>query len=240
MKREPAPANWRAADGGPSTNSNNQPVADPTENVKALTAAGLLSESLLRSQEAAHIRELMALDRAHSKELRIAEADRINAIRAVDVGNVTRAAEVSSAQAAALATSVIQSAEALRVQVEATRITTQDQLETALGPIRTQVESLRVTQFQQQGEKSAQVEGTGDDRFLRVYRQSQDQFVATMQQARSEAAARDAQFLAVLTQSRSATSTARTGWIIGAVIAGASTLVLLLSLVVTLFAVHVL
>jgi uncharacterized protein YhfF len=244
-EREPQPR--VSSDGGPATNSQNQPVQDPTLNVKELNAAGIATEAALREMSTAHLTSFIEIESRHTKELREAESGRLDAIRAVDQANVARAQEVSSAQAAALATSVIQSAEALRVQVEATRITTQDQLETALGPIRTQVESLRQTQFQQQGEKAAVTEGTGDDRFLKVYQQSQDQFVATMRQAREEAAAADAraradaaqrqeQFIAVLTQSKAATHTTRTGWIIGSIIAGATSLILLMSLIITLFA----
>src|ERR1700693_2288667 len=129
-------ANTKKANGSrnydePATDRFNSPVADPTINVKELNAAGIKAERDLREMAERYQEKIADLRAAHYKELRIAEAERINAIRAVDVQNVTRAAEVSSAQASALATAVQASAEALRVQVEATRITTADQLETA-------------------------------------------------------------------------------------------------------------
>ena len=157
---------------------------DPTLNVKALNAAsilalektvssGLKNSDRMSEMRAANVKELLIMSMAHNKELRLAETARIDAIRLVDTGNVTRAAEVSAAQATALATSQIQSAEALRVQVEATRITTQDALTTALQPIQAAIESLRQTQFQQQGEKSAKIEGDAGDRWQQGFEQAQ-------------------------------------------------------------------
>jgi uncharacterized protein YhfF len=242
-------------------NETGRPIVtdpDPTANVTALVLAEKERNNDLRQLEGAyrdrldfaererataerlHVRELMELQARHSWDMRDAESKRIDAIRLVDTGNVTRAAEVSSAQAAALATSVIQSAEALRVQVEATRITTQDQLETALGPIRTQVESLRVTQFQQQGEKSAQAEGTGDDRFARVYQQSQEQFVAALKQQQNYQAQQQEQFVETIKLNRTSTSNSSAGIRIAAIVGAASTLILLLSFMITLFAAHIL
>ena len=161
---------------GPSTDRFNNPVIDPTANVIALVEAGLKRQDDLRVMETGHVKELVLTEASHLKEivglraeydaeLRKAESGRIDAIRAVDQANVARAQEVSAQQATALATAVAQSAEALRVQVEATRITTADQLETALGPIRITLESLRQTQFQQQGEKSATLESRGEVRY---------------------------------------------------------------------------
>jgi hypothetical protein len=150
---------------GPATDRYNAPVVDPTANVIALVAANDRRQDDLREITAKHLKEIVSLRAAYDAELRGAESNRIDAIRLVDTGNVTRAAEVSAAQATALATSQIQSAEALRVQVEATRITTQDALTTALQPIQAAIESLRQTQFQQQGEKAAGVESRGDVRY---------------------------------------------------------------------------
>src|ERR1035437_291442 len=143
-----------------------QRPVDPTENVKELVRQGLKSERDLRLQ-ANHYQELMDhLRMEHIKELRLAESQRIDAIRTVDVGNVTRAGEVAAAAAAALATQLEQSAVALRNQVEQTRITTADALLSALQPIQTDVAELRKVQFQQQGEKTQNVENTTSKRDL--------------------------------------------------------------------------
>jgi hypothetical protein len=86
--------------------------------------------------------------------LREAEAKRIDAIRAVDVGAVNRAAEVSAAQAATLATQVTVSAETLRNQVAAAASAQTIALNAALDPIQKAIDDLRRTQFQQAGEQA--------------------------------------------------------------------------------------
>jgi len=89
----------------------------------------------------------MALRSMYEEKLRIAESDRIDAIRAVDVG-----------AAAILANQVSASAEALRAQVEATRVTTAQSLAAALEPIQKDIADLRRVQYEQQGQKSAGIE----------------------------------------------------------------------------------
>jgi hypothetical protein len=107
---------------------------------------------------------MMNLRAEYDDKLRKAESERIDAIRAVDQGNVTRASEVAAAQATALATQLQVSAEALRAQVEATRITTADTLAAALQPIQNDVGVLREVQFRQQGEKAGTIESTDNRR----------------------------------------------------------------------------
>jgi hypothetical protein len=241
---------------------------DPTLNVKELNAASIAAlskemrhglkavdeKSEMRADiaglNAKHNKELLDRESAHNKELRLAETARIDAIRLVDTGNVTRAAEVSSAQASALAASVIQAAEALRISTESNRVTTATALETALAPVRTTLESLRQTQFQQQGEKSARTEGTGEDRFAQVYAQSQQQFLETMRQSRDDAVLREEraakaaaiqqeQFLETIKLTRATTSNSNAGVRIAAWVGGASTLIALFTLIV-LIAAHIL
>lgn len=162
---------------GPATDRFNAPVTDPTENVIALVEAGMRRQDDLRKAEAKHMREIthlqstqrktalggiraeMSLRAAYDEKLRLAETARIDAIRTVDVGNVSRAAEVAAAQAATLATQLVTSAEQLRTQVEATRISTETRLIAALEPIQRDVTELRQVQFQQQGERAATTEG---------------------------------------------------------------------------------
>jgi len=106
------------------------PLEDPTANVIAileaatkrtddLREAAVKRQDDMRSSDYAHITDLMNLTAAYEEKLRLAEAHRIDAIRAVDVGNVQRAAEVQQNQAAILATTVTASAEAMRTQVAA-------------------------------------------------------------------------------------------------------------------------
>lgn len=161
---------------GPAVDRTGQPVIDPTQNVLDLVRAAIERQDDLRTAESQHMRELSAVranyenqlrlqDRADSslraayeEKLREKETARIDAIRAVDVGAVTRAAEVSATQAATLATQQQASADALRGQVEQARIATADALAQALAPITKSIEDLRAAQYQQQGEKSSKVE----------------------------------------------------------------------------------
>jgi hypothetical protein len=172
---------------GPGVDRYGAPVVDPTKNVLDLVRAAIERQDNLREAESRHIRELASIRAEHDQQLRVAdqerdrelrasdhdrmamraayedklrvqESARIDAIRAVDVGAVTRAAEVSATQAATLATQQQASADALRGQVEQARIATADALAQALAPITKSIEDLRAAQYQQQGEKSSKVE----------------------------------------------------------------------------------
>lgn len=119
---------------------------DPTQNVRELVAVALRNLAELRvadnalntnaritlaaslEDEKRHIREVIDLQMTHARELAVAEAKRIDAIRAVDVGAVATAAERASQQATVLANQVATSAETLRALVA----TTANQVATAL------------------------------------------------------------------------------------------------------------
>jgi hypothetical protein len=131
------------------------PVIDPTRNVLDLVAASVLRLDDLRTADSRHLKEITEVRFAYESQLRQKESERIDAIRAVDVGAVNRAAEVSAQQATALASQVATSAEALRVQVEATRAQTAASLAAALEPIQKDIQELRKTQYEQQGQKQA-------------------------------------------------------------------------------------
>jgi hypothetical protein len=164
------------------TDRNGTPPFDPSKNVLDLVGAAIERQDDLRAAESRHIRELASVraeydnmlrnyDRAeavtraaYEEKLRTQETARIDAIRAVDVGAVSRAAEVSAAQASTLATQQQASADALRNQVEQARIATADALAQALAPITKSIEDLRAAQYQQQGEKSSKVETSSDSR----------------------------------------------------------------------------
>jgi hypothetical protein len=127
---------------GPGVDSEGRPVIDPTENVIAILAAAVQRQDDLRTAEARHQRELASLREGFAEKLRVAEKDRIDAIRAVDQGNVVRAAEVQSALAGTLATQVTTTADAFRTALTA-----------ALEPIQRDIADLRKTQYEQAGQK---------------------------------------------------------------------------------------
>lgn len=126
--------------------SSGGPTVDPTANVIALSAAstvrqddlreaqdrlvharlaGLEQITLLRADhvkeiaaaESLRVNEQLSLRAAYEERLALAEAKRIDAIRAVDVNAVSVASQRAGDQATALATQVAQSAEVLRNQV---------------------------------------------------------------------------------------------------------------------------
>lgn len=128
-------------------------VVDPTENVIALVHAAMKRQDDMRDLVAAHSAEVATLRADYDQRLREAETARINAIRAVDVGAVNRAAEVSATQALALAAQVAASAETLRTQVAAAAAASAVALSNALEPIQKDIRDLRDSQSRGQGGK---------------------------------------------------------------------------------------
>jgi hypothetical protein len=153
---------------GAAVDSQGRPTRDPTENVRALTEAAVQRLDDLASLRAEYDKRLVdqrnrfnaSIDkqrvryerelRESDKELRKAESDRIDAIRAVDVGAVQRAAEVSAAQA-----------EALRNTVAAAAAAAATALGAALDPIQKDIADLRRAQYEAQGQKAQVVEARG-------------------------------------------------------------------------------
>lgn len=129
------------------------PVVDPTKNVLDLVAAAISRQDDLRALTDRGLRELIEMNKTHASELRSAEAKRIDAIRAVDVGAVNRAAEVSAQQATTLAAQVAQSAETLRTQVAAAATAATVALAAALEPIQKDIADLRRAQYEAQGKQ---------------------------------------------------------------------------------------
>jgi hypothetical protein len=120
------------------------PVIDPTQNVTDLVKAGQRRADDLREADRVladtrnqHVKELIAIQgsiaelratfnekieavrAAHAKEMRVAEKDRIDAIRTVDVAAAAASATKYGEQAGVLATQLVATAEALRNQVAA-------------------------------------------------------------------------------------------------------------------------
>jgi hypothetical protein len=172
---------------GPGVDAYGQPVIDPTQNVLDLVQAAITRQDDLREMQASYTTRIGEMREVHARDvselrasydsqlreqarrseerldykdqqLRAAETARIDAIRAVDVGAVNRAAEVSATQAATLATQVATSAEALRGQVEAARQQTATALAAALEPIQKDIQDLRRAQYEAQGVKAQTVE----------------------------------------------------------------------------------
>jgi hypothetical protein len=130
------------------------PVIDPTQNVLDLVDAAVQRQDDLRLAESRHVREIARLRAEYTAELRRAETARIDAIRAVDVGAVNRAAEIAAQQATTLANQVATSAETLRNQVSAAAAAANAALSAALEPIQKDIADLRRAQYEAQGVKS--------------------------------------------------------------------------------------
>jgi uncharacterized protein YeaO (DUF488 family) len=108
-----------------------------------LVAAAIRRQDDLREMEAQHARDVANLRHQYEKELREAESQRLDAIRAVDQSAVQRTADVQAQQAAALATQVVATADAFRVTLTA-----------ALEPIQKDIADLRKTQYEQAGQRA--------------------------------------------------------------------------------------
>lgn len=139
---------------GPGVDATGQAVVDPTKNVlDTLNAAVKRLDDLreadlyYREAESRHHQEISRLRHDYETELRKAEANRIDAIRAVDQGTVQRAAEVQAQQATTLATQVAATAEAFSTR-----------LQTSLNPILESIAKLQQAQYETQGGRAQVVE----------------------------------------------------------------------------------
>jgi hypothetical protein len=147
-----------ATSGGSVYSTRRRTDTDPTQNVLDLVHAAVTRLDDLRTLESAHIREVAEIRFTHAREMRQAEALRLDAIRAVDVGAVNRAAEVATTQAATLAAQVATSAETLRTQVAAAASAATIALAAALEPVQKDIADLRRAQYEAQGQKTQVVE----------------------------------------------------------------------------------
>jgi hypothetical protein len=134
---------------GQAVDAHGGPVVDPTKNVDALVESAVKRLDDLRGVTVASLRREMEMRadyedklRQSDEKLRLAESARIDAIRAVDVGAVNRAAEVQATQAGALASQVLATADAFRVSLAA-----------ALEPIQKDIRDLRDAQSRTVGGK---------------------------------------------------------------------------------------
>lgn len=126
-------------------------ITDPTENVKTMLKEAVQRLDDLRNAEINRVNEQMDLRAEYSVQLGVAEAKRIDAIRAVDVNAVSVANERATAQAAVLANQVAASAETLRALVAATAATTAQQLTQLTTQLTDRLTSLEKAQYESKG-----------------------------------------------------------------------------------------
>jgi hypothetical protein len=105
----------------------------------------------LREAETRRVNELICLRDKFQDKLDVAEAKRIDAIRAVDVNAVTVANEKATAQAAVLANQVTASADTLRKLVESTAIAAAEQLKQLTQQLTDRLTSLEQSQYKGEG-----------------------------------------------------------------------------------------
>lgn len=150
---EPAPGSSGAA-----VDSEGRAAQDPTKNVLDLVEAGMRRQDDLRVKGEEHQKEMARLRETHAREIRKAETDRLDAIRAVDVAAAASQISVAETRAATLAKTVTDSAEALRVQVSTTAAAFDAKLLLALEPITKRLEDLSRVQYEQAGQKTQVIE----------------------------------------------------------------------------------
>jgi hypothetical protein len=138
-------------------------VIDPTENVKELVAASILRLDDLRIQSEKYIEKIVELQAKHETELREKEAERIDAIRTVDVAANQQATKDAEIRASALAKQVTDSAEAMRSQVAAAAAAAATSLAAALVSIQESLAELTRRMYEQQGQKQQVVESRASD-----------------------------------------------------------------------------
>ena len=131
--------------------SHNNKVVDPTDNVLYVLKHEVGRMNDLNAAESRRVDEQMALRADYEEKLKLAEAKRIDAIRAVDVAAVAVANDKASAQAMVLANQVAISAEALRSSIQATALTVANQLEQLSTQLTGRIALLEKSQYEKQG-----------------------------------------------------------------------------------------
>jgi hypothetical protein len=160
---------------GPGVDAVGRSVIDPTVNVRDLVASAVSRLDDLREAEnkatrrithaeTKHIRDTANLRAEHYRELRVAEAGRIDAIlvNVADTAKLTSAA--AEIRATTLANQVTTSADTLRNQVADAAQASNDTLDRRFDPIQKSIEEIRRFQFETQGGKLGIVETRGESR----------------------------------------------------------------------------
>jgi anti-sigma factor ChrR (cupin superfamily) len=131
---------------------------DPTKNVLDLVNAAIARVDDLRESETRHQTEVARLLTDRVESMMAAESHRIDAIRAVDVDAVQKAATAAAAQANVLAATQQATAEALRTQVADTATLAETRLAAALSPMVRDVAELQKRAWETAGGKTQIVE----------------------------------------------------------------------------------
>lgn len=148
---------------GKGVDAEGGPVVDPTQNVLDLVEAANLRQDDLRRVEFASLRRELAIRAEYDEKLRLAETQRIDAIRSVDVDAVRRANEVAELRAATLQGQVAAAAEAMRTTAASIQQSNVEGLAAAIKPLTDAVALIQQQQNIQAGQK-VQVAETRDTR----------------------------------------------------------------------------
>lgn len=124
---------------------------NPIDNLRQMLVTEVNRLDDLRESEMRRVNEKMQLTADYNMQLIVAEAKRIDAIRAVDVNAVSVANERATAQAAVLANQVAASAETLRTLVAATASTVANQLSQISSQINDRLAILEKAQYESKG-----------------------------------------------------------------------------------------
>ncbi|HEY8881948.1 MAG TPA: hypothetical protein VIM47_00960 [Dermatophilaceae bacterium] len=114
--------------------------------------------------QAKTLRREMKLRARYEAKLSLAESQRLDSIRNVDVAASAADRLVQETRATTLATAQNASAEALRGQVATTAAAQTIALDNKIAPVQKDVSDLRETQFKQQGERAQAIESRVDSR----------------------------------------------------------------------------
>ena len=133
---------------------------DPTQNVLNLVEAAILRQDNLREYaekladaKADFTNKIAELRAIHQRELDVAEAQRLDAIRQVDREDVTKTAVQALTAIQALAATTTTTAETLRTQVATTAQAAQNQLATITNEINKRLSALEQTSFEGKGKQ---------------------------------------------------------------------------------------
>jgi hypothetical protein len=132
-------------------NHGGKPSIDPTANVLALVESAIKRIDDVQRSELKRIEEQISMHTVYTQQLAQAEAKRIDAIRAVDVGAVAIANERAAAQATVLANQVVVSAETLRSLVATTATTMATQLQASQSQLMERISLLERSQYENKG-----------------------------------------------------------------------------------------
>lgn len=145
---------------GRAVDSHGQTAVDPTENVIALTEAGHKRQDDLRIAQdkytearLKHVEDVGKLRAEHFKEMRRTEADRLNAIRQVDVTAVRTEADRALQAIQALAATTAINAETLRTALTNTAATIAKQTSDTVGQLIERIAALEKSSYEGVGKQ---------------------------------------------------------------------------------------